>query len=164
MKNSFSILVLIAAVFISAAELILPQHEMEGVKVTDAGTFSGTLNGKEFSNMIRYGEAENLVTIATGDESFTLTINCEGISSVSQLKPGTYKLPGSDEVTITFLDNTLGMPSMVTSGTFTINENDEKVVKGTLEFTASTGGIPKEMGGSETKLTGGKFEITKKNK
>jgi len=162
MNNSKSLLILISAVFISAATIVFPQNEMEGVKVTDAGNFSGNINGKEFSNMIRYGEAADLVTIATGDESFTLTINCEGINSISEIKTGTYKLPGSKEVTVIFLDNTIGMPSMVTSGNFTITENDGKVVKGTIEFTASAGGIPKEMGGTESKLSGGSFVITKK--
>jgi len=156
----FTCLIVILLVF--KTDLIFAQNEMEGVKVTDAGTFSGNLNGEEFSNMIRYSEAEDLVTIATGDESFTLTINCEGISSLSEIKTSTYKLPGSKEVTVIFLDNTLGMPSMVTSGNFTVTENDGKVVKGTIEFTASTGGIPKEMGGTETKLSDGSFVITKK--
>lgn len=137
-------------------------QEMDGVKVTDAGTFSGNLNGNNFSNPIRYSEAEDLVTIATGDESFTLTINCEGISSISQLKTGTYKLPSSKEVTVTILNHKTPMPSIVTSGIFTITDNNEKVIKGTLEFTASTGGIPKEMGGSEDRLSDGKFEIIKK--
>jgi hypothetical protein len=163
-KKRKIILELIVLSLISAPGLIIAQQEMDGVKVTDAGTFSGNLNGKNFNNPIRYSEAEDLVTITTGDEGFTLTINCEGISSISQLKTGAYKLPSSEEVTVTILDHNNPMPSMVTSGNFTISENDEKVIKGSLEFTASAGGIPKEMGGTETSLTDGKFEITKKNK
>ncbi len=162
MKNITLFLYLISAVVICATQLMFAQNEMDGVKVTDAGTLSGTLNGNEFSNMIRYSETENLVTIASGDESFTLTINCEGISSLSDLKAGTYKLPSSKEVTVTILNHNNPMPAMVTSGNFAVTENDENVVKGTFEFTASVGGIPKEMGGSETKLSNGKFEIIKK--
>lgn len=53
------------------------------------------------------------------------------------------------------------MPSIVTAGTLTITDNNEKVLKGNLEFTASAGGIPKEMGGMEIKLSNGFFEIPK---
>lgn len=162
MKNKNSFFFLLIFLFLCASELFFPQNEMDGVKVTDAGTFSGEINGEEFSNPIRYSEAADLVTIATGDESFTLTINCEGISSISQLQPGTYKLPSSEEVTVTFLDHNNPMPSLVSKGSFTVKENSEKVLKGTIEFTASAGGIPKEMGGSEFRLSSGEFVINKK--
>ncbi|MCW8812233.1 MAG: hypothetical protein OQK65_01765 [Chlorobium sp.] len=162
MKNLKLFLSLIAAAVLFMTGVIFAQNEMQGVKVTDAGTFNGNLNGKEFKTMIRYSEAKDLVAVATGDEGFTLTINYEGISSISQMKPGTYDLPESKSVKVIFLNNTLGMPSVVTSGKFIVTENDGKVVKGTLEFKASAGGIPKEMGGAETKLSGGSFVITKK--
>jgi hypothetical protein len=54
------------------------------------------------------------------------------------------------------------MPSIITDGALTITENNDKVLKGTLEFTASAGGVPKEMGGTEIKLSNGTFEIPKK--
>ena len=134
----------------------------ESVTVKDAGTFSGKLNGTEFQNMIRYGEGKDLVTIATGDENFTLTINWEGVSSLQEIKPGSITLPDKNNyVTVTYLDNNAGMPSIVTSGTITIN-NNEKEFSGTLVFTASAGGIPKQMGGTETQLSQGKFEINLK--
>lgn len=157
-KNFFHIAVLILnAAFIQTA---LPQ-KMDGVEVTDAGKFEGNLNGKEFSNPIRYGEAEDLVSIATGDENFTLTINCQGVSKISEIKTGTYKLPSDENIKVLYLDNKAAVPCIISSGTLTITKNDSKELKGTLEFTAAMGGIPKEMGGSETKLTGGKFEIAK---
>ena len=162
MNNLKSILTLVAVIIIFMTETIFSQYEMEGVKVTDAGTFKGELNGKKFQTSIRYSEAKDLVAMATGDESFTLTINYSGISSLSEMKPGTYDLPESKDVKVIFLDNTLGMPSVVSSGKFTITENNGKVVKGTLDFTASAGGIPKEMGGKESKLSGGSFVINKK--
>lgn len=162
MKNENSFFFLLIFLFLCNAESFYPQNEMDGVKVTDTGTFSGEINGEEFSNPIRYSEAADLVTIATGDESFTLTINCEGISSISQLQPRTYELPSSEEVTVTFLDHNNPMPSLVSKGSFTVKENSEKVLKGTIEFTASAGGVPKEMGGTEFKLSSGEFVINKK--
>lgn len=134
-------------------------QKMDGVKVTDAGTFEGKINGKEFSNPIRYGESEDLLTIATGNQNFTLTINWKGVSSLKEIKSGSVTIPDkNNSVTVIYLDNNAGMPSIVTSGTITI-KNDEKEFSGTLVFTASTGGIPKEMGGTETKLSDGKFLI-----
>ena len=134
----------------------------DGVSVKDNGTFSGKLNDEKFKNMIRYGEGNNLVTIATGDENFTLTINWEGVSSLKEISSGSVTLPDkNNSVTVIYLDNNAGMPSLVTSGTITIN-NNEKEFTGTLVFTASTGGIPKEMGGTETKLSDGKFTINMK--
>jgi hypothetical protein len=162
MNNLKTLLVLIVVTFISMSELILPQNEMQGVKVTDAGTFSGNLNGKEFQTAIRYSEAKDLVSMATGDEGFTLTLNFERISSIGGIKTGAHKLPGDEGITVIFLDNSLGMPSVIKNGNFTVTENDGKVVKGTLEFTALAGGIPKEMGGTEAKLSGGNFVINKK--
>lgn len=162
MKNKILLIGLMIILFLFNSEFIFSQHEMDGVKVTDAGTFSGEINGKEFSNPIRYSESEEIVAIATGDESFTLTINCEGISSISQLKPGTYKLPTGNDVTVIFLDHENAMPSLVSKGSFTVTENSENVIKGKIEFTASAGGIPKEMGGSEFKLSSGEFVINKK--
>lgn len=158
-KNLSSFLLIF--LFLCAAKSFFPQNEMDGVKVADAGTFSGEINGEEFSNPIRYSEAADLVTIATGDENFTLTINCQGISSISQLQPGAYKLPSSEEVIVTFLNHKNPMPSLVIKGSFTVTENSEKVLNGTIEFTASAGGIPKEMGGSEFQLTSGEFVINK---
>jgi hypothetical protein len=136
-------------------------QKMDGVEVTDAGTFEGNINGKEFNNPIRYGEAEDLVSIAAGDENFTLTINCSGVSKISDLKSGTYKLPSDENIKVLYLDNNAAIPCIISGGTLTITKNDSKELKGTLEFTAAMGGIPKEMGGSETKLTSGKFEINK---
>lgn len=162
MNNLKALLVLIVVIIISMSDLIFAQNEMEGVKVTDAGTFSGNLNGKEFQTAIRYSEAKDLVSMATGDEGFTLTINFEGISSISGIKTGAHKLPGDEGITVIFLDNNLGMPSVIKNGNFTVTENDEKTVKGTLEFTSLAGGVPKEMGGTETKLSDGSFVITKK--
>jgi len=131
----------------------------EGVTVKDAGTFSGKLKGEEFHNMIRYGEGKNLVTIATGDKNFTLTINWEGVSALKEIKSQSINLPDkNNSVKVIYLDNNAGMPSVVTSGTITIN-NNEKDFSGTLVFTASMGGIPKQMGGTETKLSDGKFTI-----
>lgn len=131
----------------------------ESVTVKDAGIFFGKLNGTEFQNMIRFGEGKDLVTIATGDENFTLTINWEGVSSLKEINSGSVTLPDkNNSVSVIYLDNNVGMPSIVTSGTITI-KNDEKEFSGTLVFTASAGGIPKEMGGTETKLSDGKFII-----
>jgi hypothetical protein len=136
-------------------------QKMDGVEVTDAGTFEGTINGKTFSGLIRYGKSKDLITIATGNKNFTLTINCKGISTISELKTGTYKLPSDKNITVLFVDNNAAAPCMVTEGTLNITENSERL-KGSLSFTAAMGGIPKEMGGTETKFTGGSFEILKK--
>jgi hypothetical protein len=143
-----------AALLLSS--LLLAQE----VEVKDAGKFSGSINGKEFQNMIRYGKSEGLFTIATGDESFTLTINWRGVNFPAEIKPGTKKLPVNDNsVTVSYLDNKMEMPFIISGGNLTVTESDGKMLKGTLEFTAAGGGIPKEMGGTETKLTKGKFEI-----
>lgn len=160
MKQIFfhTLVLILSAIFIHSA---FPQ-KMDGVEVTDAGTFEGRINGREFKNIIRYGEAENLVTISTGDKSFTLTINCQGVSKISEIKAGTYKLPSDENIKVLYLDNNAAVPCIITNGTLTITKNDGKELTGTLEFTAAVGGIPKEMGGSETKLSDGKFEITKK--
>ena len=137
-------------------------QKMDGVKVTDAGTFEGSINGKTFSDMIRYGEAEDLVTIATGDKNFTLTINCKDVSTISELKTGNYKLPSDKNITVLFVDNNAAVPCIITEGSLNITENNYERLKGTLSFTASMGGIPKGMGGAETKLSNGNFEILKK--
>jgi len=158
MKKIFLGTIILILIF---AASIFPQ-KMDGVEVTDAGTFEGRINNKEFNNPIRYGEAEDLVSIATGDESFTLTINCQGISKISELKTGTFKLPSDESIKVLYLDNNAAVPCIITSGTLSITKNDSEELTGTLEFTAAMGGIPKEMGGSETKLTSGKFEIKKK--
>lgn len=155
-KKTLELLIAISMIAITA---IYPQE----VKVTDAGSFSGSINGKEFTAPIRFGESDNTVSIATGNENFTLTLNWEKISSLSEIKTGTYKLPATDNnPTILYLDNNAGMPSIVTNGKLSITENNEQVLIGTLEFTAATGGIPKEMGGTENKFTNGSFEISKK--
>lgn len=139
----------------------LPQ-KMDGVEVTDAGTFEGRINGTEFNNPIRFSEAEDLVSIVTGDKNFTLTINCPDISKISEIKTGTYKLPSGENIKVLYLDNKAAVPCIITSGTLTITKNNDKELTGTLEFTAAAGGIPKEMGGSETVLSSGKFSIMKK--
>lgn len=162
MKNKNLFTFLLIFLFLCASESFFPQNEMDGVKVTDAGTFTGEINGVKFSDPIRYSESSEIVTIATGDESFTLTINCKGISSISQLQSGTHKLPSSEEVTIAFLDHKNAIPAIVSKGNFVVTENSEKILKGTIEFTASAGGIPKEMGGTEYKLSSGEFVINKK--
>ena len=92
----------------------------------------------------------------------TLTINFNNAATISEIKTGETKLPAKDNsVTVPYLDNSMQRPSIVTAGTLTITDNNEKVLKGNLEFTASAGGIPKEMGGMEIKLSNGFFEIPK---
>jgi hypothetical protein len=146
--------------FISAVLLFSSITVAQQVEVRDAGKFSGSIDGKDFQNMIRYGKSEKLFTIATGDENFTLTINWNSVSSPAQIKPGATKLPAKDNsVTVLYLNNTMEMPFIISSGSITIIESSGKTLKGTLEFTAAGGGIPKEMGGAETKLSNGKFEI-----
>ena len=149
----------IVLLFIIAANIFA--QKMDGVEVTDAGSFQGSINGNDFNNMIRFGEAENMVSIATGDESFTLTINCKSVSTISEIKTGIYKLPSDKNVTVLYLDNNAALPCIITNGTLNITQNDEYLLKGTLEFTAAMGGIPKEIGGTEIKLTGGSFNISK---
>jgi hypothetical protein len=145
-------------ILVSTSVKIFPQQ----VEVKDAGSFSGSLNGKEFNNPIRFGESDEIVSIATGDETFTLTLNFNDIASISQIKTGTVKLPAKDNsVTVMYVDNNMGMPSIITDGTLTIMENNDKVLRGKLEFIASAGGVPKEMGGTEIKLSNGSFEIPK---
>ena len=135
-KKTIELLMIVSLVAVGA---IYPQE----VQVTDTGSFSGLINGKEFTAPIRFGESDNSVSIATGNESFTLTLNWKKISSLGEIKTGTYKLPAKDDnPTILYLDNNAGMPSIVTDGVLNITENDGDVLKGTLQFTASGGGIP----------------------
>lgn len=155
-KQSFLLPIFILLISVSS-EI----HSQE-VNVTDAGSFSGTLNGKEFKNMIRFGESDKIVSLATGDESFTLTINFKDITSISEIKTGTVNLP-DNSVTVLYIDSNMGMPSIITGGSLSITENSDNILKGKLEFTASAGGVPKEMGGKEIKLSNGTFEIPKSN-
>ena len=153
---------LISELFILLIFYSLKIYSQE-VSVTDAGSFTASLNGKEITNPIRFGESDKIVSIATGDETFTLTVNFNDIGSISEIKVGTTKFPAKDNsVTVLYLDNKMEMPSIITDGALTITENNDKVLKGNLEFTASAGGVPKEMGGTEIKLSNGIFEIPKK--
>ncbi|GMR25366.1 MAG: hypothetical protein BMS9Abin39_0660 [Ignavibacteria bacterium] len=132
---------------------------MVEVKVTDAESFSGTLNGDEFNDPIRYGESKDIETIVSGDKNFTLTINWNDINKINEIKPSKYKLPGNDNVTVLYVHNNAAVPFMVSDGKLIITESNGNQLKGTLDFSVNAGGLPKEMGGTETRLSNGNFEI-----
>lgn len=131
----------------------------QGVVVISAGKFRGELNGVKFENTISYGKVGNLFTIATEGENFNLTINWQGINSAEEIKREIKKLPTADNsLRVIYIDNKIGMPIIIKS-ILNITENNGKILKGTLEFTAYIKESLGKIGGTEIKLSNGSFEV-----
>lgn len=121
-------------------------------------TITAQINGNSFRSVVKNLSTETSYEINGGNETEGIKIMWNTINSESQIKTGSFEFPATKDILIGYVNYNNGKPYAVKQGFLIITKNEDNKITGTFNFTFFDG-LPSELGGSEIRVTNGKFTI-----